>query len=500
MLNSLGRAQSTMRDSEIMLNDPSGEYIPLSCNQPIPSVGVLLPSALTESFEVAVARVVDLLHSGVSVTTIQCDGLVRGCVANPLSLAATCNHCKDVRDHALHSVAAGVPRLSLDEYSGSAAVDADGLDDDRELAVSASSTILTFYRSEGTATCGPFRSRLFRTLYDRYLAHSRFVYAAVRTLLSNNTITRIEFFNGRIVPTRGAMQAARRERKDFGVIEVSGSARRITVVHNASVHDLTFKREELSAFLGSESLDRSAGVAFYEARKAGLDTNDRSFTRNQRSGLLHTVTRPVLAVFTSSADELKVAGPQWFTDASRDPAAFIVGLAELVQDRFQLVVRMHPNQAGDKTGATEAMRRTLSRHTGILVIPPASKASSYELLERAFAVVTFGSTIGLEATYWGKPSILAGRAVWDQADVAYTISSPKDAAMLLDRAPAPKSRENAIRVGAYFQQGCGHAGSLTWQVGGTPGFAVKGFSFLKRKRASPAYWITRVADRVLQRL
>lgn len=465
------------------------------------TTGVLLPSSLTESFEVALARVADLHDSGAKLKVLVCDGAVRGCVANPLSLAATCNHCRRIRTDAVSRLAQGTETISLDAlYARAPQVRLDEAEQ-QELSACVESTILTFYRRDAARSSRrSLRSVVFEALFRRYHRHTLFVHAATRALLSSGSVDRIEFFNGRIVPTRGAMIAARHAGRDFGVIEVSGQDRKLTVASNSSVHDLAFKRAELAQFIDSGAADRQRGVAFYEYRRNGLETNDRSFTRHQQQGLLGPAGRPVVAIFTSSADELKVSGPQWFTEASREPVHFITALADLLANEFEVIVRMHPNQQGDKTGAAAAMQAALAKSPRIRLVPPRSKVSTYELIDAAAAVITFGSTVGLEATYWGKPSILAGRAVWDEAGVAYTAETANEVAGLLRGKLSPRSKEIAIQVGAYYQQGCGTAGSLSWRPGGRTGFAVHGTSFLAAKRSSPAYWINRLADRLLRRI
>jgi hypothetical protein len=465
------------------------------------AVGVLLPSSLTESFEVAVARLVDLESQGVSVKALVCDGATSGCVANPLSLASTCIHCRNVRDQALSSVTRSVQCISLDQVHAESRPPALTELEQDSLMAGVESTILTFYRGDpGKPGRRSPRSLAYRTLSRRYYRHSLFVYEALRHLLAQAQLTRIEFFNGRIVPTRAAMLASQHAGCDFGVLEVSGRDRKLTVADNSSVHDLAYKRGELRRFIARGEIDLAAGAAFYESRRKGLDTNDRSFTSGQEQGRVPKSGRPIVAVFTSSADELKVAGSQWFTEASRDPVAFITSLAALVRDAFDVVVRMHPNQQGDKTGAARAMMRELSGVQGIKLVTPNSKVSTYELIDEAVAVVTFGSTVGLEATYWGKPSILVGRAVWDQEGVAYFAASADEAAAMLRGGVAPKPREAAATIGAYYQQGCGVAGSLSWRPGGITGFAVKGRSFLGAKRSSAAYWANRLVNRLLLRL
>ena len=51
---------------------------------------------------------------------------------------------------------------------------------------------------------------------------------------------------------------------------------------------------------------------------------------------------------------------------------------------------------------------------------PESSISSYALVSAADTVLITGSTIGIEAAYAGKPTILAGRAPWDPLGSVHT--------------------------------------------------------------------------------
>lgn len=463
-------------------------------------VGVLLPPTLTESFEIGLSRIVDLNRQGIRVKAIVCDGAVKGCVSNPLGYEAVCRHCIRVRDEALdyhlQEQVELLPMVSKQAEGCTALTTTEAA----ELEAGVNSTILTFYRCDAESSMSqPLRRWVFQKLACRYREHSSFVHAAMRELISKRYVDRLEFFNGRIVPTRGALLAAHQEDCNFGVIEVSGRDRHLTVAENNSVHDIVFKQDELRQFLERPSLDRRVGVAFFESRRKGEETNDKSFTSRQKLGQLQRRSRPLLVIFTSSADELKVSGSQWFTQASQDPVSFIVDLSKRIQQNFDIVVRMHPNQAGDKTGASKAMIKTLATIPYIDLIPPSSSVSSYELLDASQAVLTFGSTIGLEATYWGKPSILAGRALWDCLDIAYKADTAEEVQRLLTSNPRVRSRHDSLCVGAYYTIGAGITGSLTWRHKGLPGFSVDGRSYLGHKRNSSAYWLTRALDFFLKK-
>jgi hypothetical protein len=51
------------------------------------------------------------------------------------------------------------------------------------------------------------------------------------------------------------------------------------------------------------------------------------------------------------------------------------------------------------------------------VIPAESPVHSYSLVDASDVVITYGSTVGIEASYAGKVSILMGRAVYEDLDV-----------------------------------------------------------------------------------
>lgn len=462
--------------------------------------GVLLPPTLTESFEIVLSRVVDLNRSGDQVKVIVCNGIKTGCISNPFGFSSICQHCIRVRNKALQNSVAKAEVILLDSKCVLSKTIL-SKQEVEELKNGVNSTILTFYRADiDSSTRNPLRRWIYQKLADRYLAYSCFVYHAIRKILKDENINWLEFFNGRIVPTRGALLAARVTATNYGVLEVSGRKRNLTVTENNSVHDIKFKQEELRRFITRADLDLELAKEFFELRRIGIETNDKPYTASQKLGKLEKKRRPLLAIFTSSADELKVAGSQWFTNASLNPVNFIVEITSYIHQRFDIIVRMHPNQDGDKTGAAFEMIKALKAVPNVRVILPASEISSYELLDRSDAVLTFGSTIGLEATYWGKPSILAGRALWDCHDVAYRVDRPEEAAALLQTNPIARSKKAALEVGAYYLCGTGEPGSLGWRHNGQQGYSVNGRNYISLKRSALPYWLSRAINIFLKNL
>src|SRR5690606_14617556 len=89
--------------------------------------------------------------------------------------------------------------------------------------------------------------------------------------------------------------------------------------------------------------------------------------------------------------------------------------------------------------------------SNITLIPPDAKVDSYALLDRGERILTFGSTIGIEGTFWGKPSICAEYSYYDGHDAQYEANSEAELMDLLTRPGlAAKPREHALGFGYYM--------------------------------------------------
>ena len=65
------------------------------------------------------------------------------------------------------------------------------------------------------------------------------------------------------------------------------------------------------------------------------------------------------------------------------------------------------------------------------------------------AVVTFGSTIALEACWMGKPSFILGPSYYDQLDVSYTPQSVEELIKQLNGELHPGNAENAAKFAVF---------------------------------------------------
>jgi hypothetical protein len=113
-------------------------------------------------------------------------------------------------------------------------------------------------------------------------------------------------------------------------------------------------------------------------------------------------------------------------------------------------VRFHPNQAEIASDLVSPFK-AIEQLPNTRIYYPTDQVNSYSLMEWSDVVVTFGSTITVEACWAGKPVIMLGPSYFDELDVSYTPASCGEFVELLGRELVPKNRENAARFAYYHE-------------------------------------------------
>jgi hypothetical protein len=149
-----------------------------------------------------------------------------------------------------------------------------------------------------------------------------------------------------------------------------------------------------------------------------------------------------------------------------DMFAWLDLVLELIRQHPQtlFVLRAHPDEkrAGKESQQTVAGWVTKNRVTeaagksNVIFVDSFETISSYELIERSKFIMTYNSTIGLEATILGKPVLAAGKSRFTPYPIVFFPDSPEayrsQAEILLgsDEVKVPPDyRENARRF-LYF--------------------------------------------------
>ncbi|WP_374032729.1 hypothetical protein [Bdellovibrio bacteriovorus] len=103
------------------------------------------------------------------------------------------------------------------------------------------------------------------------------------------------------------------------------------------------------------------------------------------------------------------------------------------------------------------------------------------LLDKCDKIVVFGSTIGVEATFANKVSILAGKALYEDLDICYVASDRSDLKnLILNRDLKPKPAKNSIPYAHWsitFGQNFKYYDAINLSKGKFKGVLIQGGKF-----------------------
>lgn len=148
--------------------------------------------------------------------------------------------------------------------------------------------------------------------------------------------------------------------------------------------------------------------------------------------------KEIIAFFHSSEDELYSTGldsVKW-----RNQFDAIDEIIELIKNCNDIlfVVRVHPNLLAKSKREKVRWHKFISErsYSNVLFIPPESKIRSYDVLKKATKVLTFGSTIGIEATFFAKPSALLSSALHSQLNALTKINNSSELRLFIFKRPS----------------------------------------------------------------
>lgn len=289
-----------------------------------------------------------------------------------------------------------------------------------------------------------------RALLTKFLAASILIFNKTRRLVEELKPSEIMVFNGRFATTRAAIRAA----ESMGIpwkMHERGADKDHYWVADCLPHDLDRIQQMMQERWTPEH--ESAGHAFFQARRNRIERDWHSFARNQEQGRLPIDIKPEevwVTFFTSSEDEMIAIGDRFNNDRFPTQVGAIHALADAVATipGMRLCVRVHPHVAL-KSQADQRKWSNLNL-PGVLVVGPKDKVDTYALIDRSHAVCTYGSTVGVEATYWGRPSLLFGPSYYDQLGVS-TLAMDSGQIREFLRNPVLYSQERTLLYGAFWE-------------------------------------------------
>ena len=204
----------------------------------------------------------------------------------------------------------------------------------------------------------------------------------------------------------------------------------------------------------SESQKEDLGHSFYKRRRNGEESGDvKIYIANQKEGNVSCFKKGKVnvAIFNSSEDEFAAVGGDWDTlKLFPNQLEGIEYLLKNADSSIHFILRVHPNLKDIPYKYHHELYDLDKKYDNITVIPGWSNASTYTIMENCDKIICFGSTMGVESSYWGKPAILLGPSMYYYDDVVYVPKTKEEAVTLLTQKLEPKSNIELLKFGAYI--------------------------------------------------
>jgi len=183
---------------------------------------------------------------------------------------------------------------------------------------------------------------------------------------------------------------------------------------------------------------------WFTDRQIGLT---QRYTHLQNNSGVNNFKKPYFVFFHSSQDELDMLGliSEYWKNQVNSLSALIDILKTDTQ--YHLILRIHPHLLHkskierfywDEIGASLE-----KQHSWFHYIPADSKINSYELMKNSNGIISCASTIGVEAAYLKKKSILLGRAFHEYMGVTQNPENKQELTRMLFSESNPNQIEMA---------------------------------------------------------
>ncbi|WP_416867773.1 MAG: hypothetical protein ACMVP2_11330 [Imperialibacter sp.] len=296
-----------------------------------------------------------------------------------------------------------------------------------------------------------------RELVENYLVGSAEIYYAFKRFLTVEQPAFVYLFNGRWAHTRAAFRACQKIGIKCLLHERGQDIHHYGLFTNHFPHSIANFTIRAMELWERADTDEKVGIgeSFYISRRGGSNVDWYSFVAKQDNNQLPEdwdENKENIVIFHSSEDEVAAIDEEWKNHMYDNQLEGIRAICKdlLSSSNIKLYLRLHPNLAN--AASTEINAYSSFSFANLTVISPESKISSYLLIEKADKVVTFGSTVGIEATFWNKPSILAGKAFYEKLESTYNPNSHSQLiAYCKQKDLASLEKRGALIYGYYFR-------------------------------------------------
>lgn len=419
-------------------------------------MGVLLDEAIS------------LHNQGHEIYFAYCNNLLNTCFSNPKGEKKVCISCKSCTKHALKRLPSQCHIINLKRYKTAYTTQSFQYTSIRDIkllqyknvniGLGAVSSYITHTRNNE-----PIIDEECKNYFDYILNDLCNLTDSLESCITSINPDLVCIFNGRLGDDRPMYDLCINKNIEIRCYEVIGGINEEfykMYYTNCMPHNIKANFELINNLWKetdkTEQEKIEIGKQFFYNRRKGIPTNDKVYIKDQRKGLLPKnwdTTKINIAIFNTSEDEYSSIGDE-FDSLQIFPSQLegIRQMLKMTEDKknIHFYLRIHPNLANIPYAYHKELYKLPQTYSNITVIPATDPVSTYDLMEQASKIVVFGSTMGVESAFWGKPVILLAAAFYYSKNLCYIPDTSQDLYNYLTCELSPKNNLEAIKWGYYF--------------------------------------------------
>ena len=400
----------------------------------------------------------NLIKNGDNVYTLSCNEEIDGgCVANRNCEKIHCKRCRTLKNAGLAKIKFPKEKeLFLENFEVPQFPEFKDLQDLKTYKIG------DFNIGFGVANNCMFRTRDYildakrnAQYIKKSLRLAYLIYKNIDKIVKEKNIDEIYIFNGRFAECWAGVSYCVNNNITYYLHERGAHSDNYEILKNKMFHNLQSYKDEVVKYWEQGSSNKiEIARHWFELKKTG--NNWCSYTKKQKKGLLppdFDTTKEKIAIFNSSLDEY-IVFDDWQNPIAKTENELIFKLFDYFRqdDSKHFFLRIHPNLTNINTNQMKEIKNyAKNKPDNLTIIMPEDVIDTYSLIEQSDKILTFTSTVGVEGCYWGKPVILAGRAIYEDLDVAYKARDFNHLVQLLNSQLEPKPQENAYPYGYWSE-------------------------------------------------
>lgn len=411
-------------------------------------------------FETELELMLNLMKDENEVYSLSCNKILdKFCVANQNFEDEYCNKCCQAYKNGLNLIK--FPPKNILEMSEVSFPKFPEFKNQKELAEYSMDGI-----NIGFGVCTSFMSITRDYLFDtikhkeqirKYLESSFIILKNVEKILQELRFDSVYLFNGRFLEYWPVIELCRKYDIDYYLHERGANESKYQLVKNDLIHRPQRIRDEMIFSWNKTDEPERSKVAqkWFADRRKGIEQEWVVFAKSQTKGCLPASfdsSKENIAIFNSSLDEYYCFS-DWKNPVDENENKIINSILEHYKNdkTKHFYLRVHPRLNDIPTTQIDELKKISNlNYPNLTVIWSEDKIDTYALIESCNKVISFGSTVGVEATFWGKPSILAGVSLYAHLDCCYNAMTYEQLFNFIDTKLTSKPQEKTYPYGYWF--------------------------------------------------